>query len=114
MLAWLAAMAVAVITCFFTTWRRPGRNSTRCLWIIALGVLPGSSFMVAHAAQLPAADDFSLFALFGVLFAPITFLESARVAPPLCVPAYVDVARLLFVATWTVTSFCAAMTALYF
>ena len=114
MVAWLAAAATALIACCFTTWRRPGRNLARGLWTAALGALPGSPLMIAHAlAFAKADDDFVPLALFGVIFGPIAFLESGRVAPPLRVPAYVDAARLLLLTSWAATSFSAAMAAIY-
>ena len=114
MLAWIAATAMGLITCCFTTWRRPGRNLARGLWTAALGALPGSPLAIVHAVGLAKGDlDFVPLALFGIIFGPIAFLESGRVAPPLRVPAYADVARLLFLASWAATSFSAAMAAIY-
>ena len=112
MVGWLAATATGVFGCFVATWRR---DAVRAAWMAALGALPGLPLMLGHAvtSHWSESDAGLVLALFGIIFSPIAFLESGRVAMPLRVLTYIDVARVLLLGSWAASSFCAAMTAVY-
>jgi len=126
LLAWAFAIATALVGSMYLTLRREtNRNVVGALWFSGLPTFPGAFLMLQYLLASYAREPkkyllvapldmaVTISALVAIFLGPLAFIESARRAPPLQVPGFVNLLRGLFILGWGLAVWTTIMAIVY-